>query len=88
MSRWSATVDALPAVVDRLVALRTLHESAAAFRQNLAAIDAEQQTIDSLLRQHSDLLTKVESNVQESAATIKKNLEAIDQRIRAVQSHA
>ncbi|KAL4222412.1 Dynactin subunit 2 [Mactra antiquata] len=85
VKKWETTADVLPKVVDRLSALRDLHEQALQFSQALAYLDTTQQEINVSLKSHGDMLKQMESTMNDNISTIKKNCESIDGRIKALK---
>lgn len=85
VKKWESIADVLPHVVDRLSALKDLHEQALQFSQALTYLDTTQQEINSSLKSHGDMLKQLEVQMKENVAVIKNNCESLDSRIKAVQ---
>ncbi len=59
VSGVDAAIEELPIIVNRLTALKTLHEESAVINQNLQRVDQEQFEISSLLKAHNTTLAQV-----------------------------
>ncbi|XP_060578702.1 dynactin subunit 2-like [Ruditapes philippinarum] len=82
VKKWEATADVLPKVVDRLSALKDLHEQALQFSQALAYLDTTQEEINTSLKSHGDMLKQMEGTMNENISTIKNNCESLDERMK------
>lgn len=85
MSKWDNVATQLPALVSRLVALRSLHEDGSRFANSLSALDREQQSITALLKDNSEVLKTVDASFKENLATIQANVKMLDERFTAIQ---
>nr|AUG84426.1 dynamitin [Platynereis dumerilii] len=85
VKKWDAVVDTLPHVVDRLTALKELHEQALQFSQALNHLDAAQQQVSSHMNAHSDMLKQVQTTLTENLSTLKDNCASIDDRVKALK---
>uniref|UniRef100_A0AAR2LE06 Dynactin subunit 2 n=1 Tax=Pygocentrus nattereri TaxID=42514 RepID=A0AAR2LE06_PYGNA len=59
VQKWDAMATSLPQVVQRLIAVKELHEQAMQFGQLLTHLDTTQQMINNALKDNSTLLTQV-----------------------------
>ncbi|XP_052248024.1 dynactin subunit 2-like isoform X1 [Dreissena polymorpha] len=84
VKKWEATADVLPKVVDRLSALKDLHEQVLQFSQDLAYLDTTQQEIQSSLKSHGDMFKKLEAVLNENLSTIKNNCASVESRVAAL----
>lgn len=85
VKKWESVTDVLPQVVDRLSALKDLHEQALQFSQALAYLDTTQQEINSSLKSHGDMLKQLEGQMKDNLAVIKTNCDSLDSRIKSIQ---
>ncbi|WAQ95098.1 DCTN2-like protein [Mya arenaria] len=74
VKKWEATADVLPKVVDRLSALKDLHEQ-----------DTTQQEITASLKSHGDMLKQMQGVMSENVTSIKNNCTSIDTRISSLK---
>jgi hypothetical protein len=70
ISKWEASCRQLPALVDRLIALRSVHEESAAFAATLRQLDAEQNQIAQLLKTNLSTLKQVLSDALKEACEL------------------
>jgi hypothetical protein len=84
--RWDTVATALPVLVARLKALRSLHEDAARFSSALANVEAEQRALSELLRSGVTALKDVQAGFKENEAAMRANLLEIQKRVEANQS--
>jgi len=80
--KWDAVVDTLPHVVDRLTALKELHEQALQFSQALTHLDTAQQQLTAHLTAHGDMNKQVEKTLAENMTVIKADISSLDQRVK------
>lgn len=85
MKKWEALGDSLPHVVDRMVALKDLHQQALQFSQALTYLDTAQQEVKASLGNHSDMLKQLQSSFKENVEGIKSNFSTLDQRIQVLK---
>eukprot|EP00029_Vermamoeba_vermiformis_P014253 TRINITY_DN9376_c0_g1_i1.p1 TRINITY_DN9376_c0_g1~~TRINITY_DN9376_c0_g1_i1.p1 ORF type:complete len:424 (+),score=127.07 TRINITY_DN9376_c0_g1_i1:16-1287(+) len=86
ISGVDAAIEELPIIVNRLTALKTLHEESAVINQNLQRVDQEQFEITNLLKSHNTTLAQVEENFNKNMTTIQNNFNLIDKRIADLQT--
>jgi dynactin-2 len=86
ISGVDAAIEELPIIVNRLTALKTLHEESAVVNQNLQRVDQEQFEITNMLKNHNTTLAQVEENFTKNMTTIQNNFNLIDKRIADLQS--
>jgi len=84
MEKWDQVVETLPTLVERLKALRQLHQEAALFSQTLQQITNDQTVISSNLRNHEHLLKQVEENFVQNNEAVQANIENLDKRMNEV----
>nr|XP_028577140.1 dynactin subunit 2 isoform X2 [Podarcis muralis] len=82
VQRWSPLASSLPEVVQRLVAVRQLHEQAMQFGQLLTHLDTTQQMISNSLKDNASLLTQVQKTMKENLATVEDNFATINARVQ------
>ncbi|KAK2177145.1 hypothetical protein NP493_616g01055 [Ridgeia piscesae] len=85
VKKWDGVADSLPHIVDRLTALKDLHEQALQFSQAVTHLDMAQQQISSRLVNHGDMLKQVETTMSSNMATIKQNCAALEARLKTVK---
>ncbi|XP_064354760.1 dynactin subunit 2 [Dromaius novaehollandiae] len=72
----------LPDVVQRLLALKELHEQAMQFGQLLTHLDTTQQVMAGALKDNAALLAQVQKTMKENLAVVEDNFAAIDARVK------
>ncbi|XP_058635732.1 dynactin subunit 2 [Onychostoma macrolepis] len=82
VQKWDAMASSLPQVVQRLLAVRELHEQAMQFGQLLTHLDTTQQMINNSLKDNSTLLTQVQQTMKENLLAVEENFAALDQRMK------
>ncbi|XP_062853538.1 dynactin subunit 2 [Trichomycterus rosablanca] len=82
VQKWDAMATSLPQVVQRLIAVKELHEQAMQFGQLLAHLDTTQQMINNALKDNSTLLTQVQQTMKENLVSVEENFAALDQRMK------
>uniref|UniRef100_A0A3Q2UJC2 Dynactin 2 (p50) n=1 Tax=Fundulus heteroclitus TaxID=8078 RepID=A0A3Q2UJC2_FUNHE len=82
VQKWDAVSTSVPQVVQRLVAVKELHEQAMQFGQLLTHLDTTQQMINNSLKDNNTLLTQVQQTMKENLVAIEENFAALDQRMK------
>ncbi|ELU15537.1 hypothetical protein CAPTEDRAFT_132300 [Capitella teleta] len=82
VQKWNGVSDVLPHVVDRLNALKELHEQALQFSQTLSYLDSAQQKVSHLLESHGDMVNEVKSTLDENMSVIRNNCETLESRVQ------
>ncbi|XP_030632272.1 dynactin subunit 2 isoform X3 [Chanos chanos] len=82
VQKWDAMATSLPQVVQRLTAVKELHEQAMQFGQLLTHLDTTQQMINNSLKDSNTLLTQVQQTMKENLLAVEENFTALDQRIK------
>ncbi|XP_062453278.1 dynactin subunit 2 isoform X1 [Rhea pennata] len=82
VQRWGPMASTLPDVVQRLVALKELHEQAMQFGQLLTHLDTTQQVMAGALKDNAALLAQVQKTMKENLAVVEDNFAAIDARVK------
>ncbi|XP_056316650.1 dynactin subunit 2 [Danio aesculapii] len=82
VQKWDAMATSLPQVVQRLTAVRELHEQAMQFGQLLTHLDTTQQMINNSLKDNGTLLTQVQQTMKENLLAVEENFSALDQRMK------
>lgn len=82
VQKWDAMATSLPQVVQRLIAVKELHEQAMQFGQLLTHLDTTQQMINNSLKDNSTLLTQVQQTMKENLKSVEENFSALDQRMK------
>ncbi|XP_069509694.1 dynactin subunit 2 isoform X2 [Ambystoma mexicanum] len=81
VQKWDSMSTTLPQVVQRLVAVKQLHEQAMQFGQLLTHLDTTQQMIANSLKDNSNALELVQSTMKENLAAVGDNFANMDSRI-------
>lgn len=84
MKKWEHTTASLPEIVDRMIALKELHEQALQFSQALSHLDAAQQQLTSNMQTNESLLKQAEATVTQNLAAIRANCESLDSRLKVL----
>uniref|UniRef100_A0AAR2M4Q8 Dynactin subunit 2 n=1 Tax=Pygocentrus nattereri TaxID=42514 RepID=A0AAR2M4Q8_PYGNA len=82
VQKWDAMATSLPQVVQRLIAVKELHEQAMQFGQLLTHLDTTQQMINNALKDNSTLLTQVQQTMKENLVSVEENFAALEQRMK------
>ncbi|KAK7145352.1 hypothetical protein R3I94_011450 [Phoxinus phoxinus] len=82
VQKWDAMATSLPQVVQRLTAVKELHEQAMQFGQLLTHLDTTQQMINNSLKDNTTLLTQVQQTMKENLVAVEENFSALDQRMK------
>ncbi|XP_069111342.1 dynactin subunit 2-A-like [Argopecten irradians] len=85
VKKWNSVSETLPQVVDRLTALKELHEQALQFSQSLSFLDTAQQEIATSLNTHGDMLKQLQGTFKQNMDVIKTNCASLDSRIKTLQ---
>ncbi|XP_055723884.1 dynactin subunit 2-like isoform X2 [Salvelinus fontinalis] len=81
VEKWDAMATSLPQVVQRLMAVKELHEQAMQFGQLLTHLDTTQQMINNSLKDNGTLLSQVQKTMKENLLSVEENFAALDQRM-------
>ncbi|KAM6976582.1 dynactin subunit 2 [Aplochiton taeniatus] len=82
VQKWDAMATSLPQVVQRLMAVKELHEQAMQFGQLLTHLDTTQQMINNSLKDNGTLLSQVQQTMKENLVSVEENFAALDQRMK------
>ncbi|KAF3856550.1 hypothetical protein F7725_017273 [Dissostichus mawsoni] len=82
VQKWDAMSTSVPQVVQRLVAVKELHEQAMQFGQLLTHLDTTQQMINNSLKDNNTLLTQVQQTMKENLGAVEENFSALDERMK------
>ncbi|XP_061582702.1 dynactin subunit 2 [Cololabis saira] len=82
VQKWDAVSTSIPQVVQRLVAVKELHEQAMQFGQLLTHLDTTQQMINNSLKDNNTLLTQVQQTMKENLVAVEENFAALDTRMK------
>ncbi|XP_054472629.1 dynactin subunit 2 [Anoplopoma fimbria] len=86
VQKWDAMSTSVPQVVQRLVAVKELHEQAMQFGQLLTHLDTTQQMINNSLKDNNTLLTQVQLTMTENLGAVEENFSALDQRMKKLSN--
>uniref|UniRef100_A0A8C2XH79 Dynactin 2 (p50) n=1 Tax=Cyclopterus lumpus TaxID=8103 RepID=A0A8C2XH79_CYCLU len=84
VQKWDAMSTSVPQVVQRLVAVKELHEQAMQFGQLLTHLDTTQQMINNSLKDNNTLLTQVQQTMKENLGAVEENFASLDQRMKTL----
>ncbi|XP_045547892.1 dynactin subunit 2 isoform X1 [Salmo salar] len=84
VQKWDAMATSLPQVVQRLMAVKELHEQAMQFGQLLTHLDTTQQMINNSLKDNGTLLSQVQTTMKENLFSVEENFAALDQRMKTL----
>ncbi|KAF2072247.1 hypothetical protein CYY_006447 [Polysphondylium violaceum] len=84
MTRWDTIGQQVPAIINRLYTLRSLHEDGISFSNHLTNLEKQQNDITSLLKSNSGLINKMDDSFKSNLIVIKSNIESIEKRISNV----
>ncbi|XP_071966077.1 dynactin subunit 2-like isoform X2 [Antedon mediterranea] len=82
VEKWNSVADTLPKVVERLQALKVLHEQALQFSQAMTHLDVTQQRISTSLHSQETLLKELQNSFTSNMAAIQSNCKSIDERVK------
>ncbi|KAJ8400768.1 hypothetical protein AAFF_G00391220 [Aldrovandia affinis] len=82
VQKWDSMATTLPQVVQRLIAVKELHEQAMQFGQLLTHLDTTQQMINNSLKDNTTLLSQVQHTMKENLHAVEENSAVLDQRIK------
>ncbi|KAM5180137.1 dynactin subunit 2 [Mantella aurantiaca] len=82
VQKWDSMSGTLPQVVQRLVALKQLHEHAMQFGQLLTHLDTTQQMIANSLKDNKSAMAVVQKAMKENLASVEDNFSIVDSRIK------
>ncbi|XP_071488252.1 dynactin subunit 2-like [Diadema antillarum] len=85
VEKWDSVADTLPKVVERLQALKDLHEQALQFSQALSQLDTTQQQLTANMQGQDTLLKELKDSFAANLAAIQANCESLDSRLKAVK---
>ena len=71
----------LPQIVEKLSALKYLHEQSAGLMNRILSIEQMQTTIQTSLKETAELVEGVKSNLGENFKTIEANIKSLDGRL-------
>ena len=72
-------------LVERLEGLKNLHDESASITNRIKALEQQQNSIDNLLSDNSDLLKVVKTYFSENLQIIQNNLDTLDQRLKKLK---
>ncbi|XP_064858119.1 dynactin subunit 2 [Oncorhynchus nerka] len=84
VQKWDTMATSLPQVVQRLMAVKELHEQAMQFGQLLTHLDTTQQMINNSLKDNGTLLSQVQTTMKENLLSVEENFAALDQRMKTL----
>ncbi|XP_038076444.1 dynactin subunit 2-like [Patiria miniata] len=85
VEKWDGIADTVPAVVERLQALKDLHEQALQFSQALSHLDTAQQHLTTNLNGQDTLLKELQGSFAANMACIQANCQSLEERMKKFQ---
>ncbi|EGC34068.1 dynactin 50 kDa subunit [Dictyostelium purpureum] len=85
MNKWDSVSQQVPAIINRLYTLRSLHEEGISFSNHISNLDRQQNDITSLLKSNSSIMNKMDDSFKQNLLTIKSNIEHLEKRISDLQ---
>ena len=85
MEAWDAMAPVIPSLIDRLHTLSALHQDAATFGNQLAALADAQADLTAALSSNESLLNTVSASLAENMSSISENIQSIEARIAALE---
>jgi len=82
--KCDSMASAVPGVIERLLALKTLHEQGADFGRTLTQLEATQGQLTTAVADETSMLTKVEASLKENLTKLEANFKAVDARMEAL----
>ncbi|KAJ3602198.1 hypothetical protein NHX12_029957 [Muraenolepis orangiensis] len=82
VQKWDGMATSIPQVVQRLVAVKELHEQAMQFGQLLTHLDTTQQMISISVKDNATLLTQVQQTMTENLKAVEENFGTLDDRMK------
>ncbi|KAN0048169.1 hypothetical protein ACTA71_002564 [Dictyostelium dimigraforme] len=86
MNKWDVVGQQVPAIINRLYTLRSLHEEGISFSNHVSNLEKQQNDITSLLKSNSSLMNKMDDSFKSNLLTIKSNIQQLESRIEALQN--
>ncbi|XP_067883831.1 dynactin subunit 2 [Heterodontus francisci] len=82
VQKWDTMATTLPQVVERLVAVKDLHEQAMQFGQLLTHLDSTQQMIAGTMKENTTLLTQVQKTMKQNLTMVQENFISLEGRVK------
>ncbi|KAK5580675.1 hypothetical protein RB653_000698 [Dictyostelium firmibasis] len=86
MNKWDVVGQQVPAIINRLYTLRSLHEEGISFSNHVSNLEKQQNDITSLLKSNSSLMNKMDDSFKSNLLTIKSNIQQLESRIETLQN--
>eukprot|EP01135_Chromosphaera_perkinsii_P006074 Nk52_evm5s390 gene=Nk52_evmTU5s390 len=80
-TKSEAVVPLVPSIVERLTALKGIHENAATVSQSLTDVESSQRKMEGDVAKQRELLMTVQKEFETNVNTIKDNFDALEQRL-------
>ncbi|CAM9361925.1 unnamed protein product [Ectocarpus fasciculatus] len=84
LETWQGIAAGLPALVDRLQALETLHLASASFAQRLEQVETGQTELEGVLQCTNEGLVDTRKSSAENVSIVNENMKALDRRLAGV----
>ncbi|CAB1101166.1 unnamed protein product [Ectocarpus sp. CCAP 1310/34] len=81
LENWQGIAAGLPALVDRLQALETLHLASASFAQRLEQVETGQTELEGVLKCTNEGLLDTRKSSAENVSIVNENVKALDRRL-------
>eukprot|EP00041_Stephanoeca_diplocostata_P013068 m.225346 g.225346 ORF g.225346 m.225346 type:complete len:411 (-) comp19204_c0_seq1:464-1696(-) len=85
-AKWDGVASAVPDIIDRLTALKHIHEQGAEFGATLSHLQATQDQLRQAVSTDKTMLETLETSFKENMAKIEANFTAVNARVEAVSS--
>ncbi len=86
LNRYQETSEQLPLVINRLKSLRALHEHGATAMSRLQKLQSQQQTVDAVLKQNKEMLTRLDASFKANMETMQKNMSLLQSRFGSLSA--
>ncbi len=81
MEKCTGLTDVLPPLLDRLHALKDLHQRAATFAESLDHLSTEQDKMHDMLKHTREVLERLERSVQQNQSVVDANVDVLVKRV-------
>ena len=71
----------IPTVIERLNALKYLHEQSAELMNRITAVEKMQVTIQGAIKEGTELISGIKTGLGQNIETMEKNLKSLDERL-------
>mmetsp|Transcript_33452 Transcript_33452/g.54354 ORF Transcript_33452/g.54354 Transcript_33452/m.54354 type:complete len:449 (-) Transcript_33452:165-1511(-) len=86
LSRFQETSEQLPLIIERLKSLRALHEHSATAMSRLSKLEQQQATLDTILKQNQQMLSRMENSFATNMKTMINNTKILEEKFAKLSS--